>query len=402
MIDINFIKENVEETKILFKKRGCNVDVDAFLKLHFELNSKKSELDKLRFEQKKANIEKAKEIKEKVLNLKSTVNTLEQKRNEIWLTLPNILAEDTPEGKDDTENVEIKRCGTFPDFNFSPQSHDVIGKNLGILDLERGAKVSGSGFYYILGQGSKIAMAVYFLAWKILNENGFSFMIPPVFTDIRAFLGTGYFPFEPKGNYKIENKNLYAIGTSEQSILAFHDNEILKFEDLPLKYASLTPCFRTEDGSYGKCSKGGFRVHQFHKMEQIIFCKPEESEKLHEACLSNIEELMKILEIPYRIVRVCTGDMGAPGYKKYDVESWFPSFNGFRETHSNTNLWDFQTRRLNIRVQHNGEKFFPHTISSTMATDRLIFSLMENFQKSDGTIDLPISVKNLLERNFIF
>ena len=401
MIDINYIKENPEEAKKLFKRRGCNVNVDEFLALNKELNQKKSELDNLKCEQKKSTIERAKEIKKEVVSLKSVVASLEEKRNNMWLLLPNILADDTPDGASDEDNVEIKRCGHTPVFNFSPRSHDEIGKKLGILDMERGAKVSGSGFYYLTGDGAELAFAVYYLARKILKESGFSFVIPPVLASHRTFLGTGYFPFEPEGNYKVENENLYAIGTSEQTLLAYHDSEIIDFNKLPLKYFALTPCFRTEAGSYGKNSKGAFRVHQFHKMEQIIFCDPKDSEKYNKECLENIESLNSLLEIPYHVVRVCVGDMGAPGYKKYDVESWFPSFNAYRETHSNTNLWDYQTRRLNIRTQLDGKKFFPHTISSTMATDRLIFALMENFQQEDGSIVLPAAVAEVMGKKVI-
>lgn len=401
MIDLEYIKKNPDEAIKLFKRRGCDVDVNAFLELINNLNSKKSELDRMKHDQKKASIEEAKEMKKKISVLKDEVSKLEEKRDEIWLRLPNILAPDTPDGESDADNVEIKKCGSLPVFNFEPKDHAEIGKKLGILDLERGAKVSGSGFYYVAGEGADLVFAVYYLAWKILVKSGFTFMIPPVFSTKRTFLGTGYFPFEPEGNYKVENQNLYAIGTSEQTLLAFHDNEILDYSKFPIKYSAVTPCFRTEAGSYGKSSKGAFRVHQFHKMEQIIFCAPEDSEKYHEETLANVEELLNILELPYHIVRVCVGDMGAPGYKKYDVECWFPSFNGYRETHSLTNLWDFQTRRLNIRTNHEGKKIFPHTVSSTMVTDRVIWSLIENFQQPDGSIVLPSSVANVMGKKVI-
>ena len=401
MIDINYLKEHTEEAKILFKRRKCNVDVDEFLKLNDDLNKKKSEMDSLKCEQKNAQRDRAKELKKQISELKEVVNSLEEERNKIWLTFPNILAPGTPDGDSDADNVEIKKCGSIPVFNFDPKPHNELGKELGILDLERGAKVSGNGFYYIVGEGANLAFAVYYLSWKILSKNGFTFMFPPVLSTQRTFLGTGYFPFEPEQNYKVEDQNLYAIGTSEQTLLAFHDNEIIDYSKLPLKYSAFTPCFRTEAGSYGKSSKGAYRVHQFHKMEQIIFCDPSESEKYHEECLSNIEELLTLLEIPYHVVRVCVGDMGAPGYKKYDVECWFPSFNGYRETHSNTNLWDFQTRRLNIRSQKDGKKFFPHTISSTMATDRLIWAIIENFQQPDGSVVLPSSIADILGKKVI-
>lgn len=401
MIDINYLKEHTEEAKLLFKRRKCDVDVDAFLELNENLNKKKSEMDSLKYEQKSASRERAKELKVKISSLKEEVSSLEEEKNRIWLTMPNILAPGTPDGDSDEDNVEIKKCGSIPIFNFEPKPHNEIGKKLGILDLERGAKVSGNGFYYIVGEGANLAYAVYYLSWKILNKNGFKFMFPPVLASKRTFLGTGYFPFEPEQNYKVEEENLYAIGTSEQTLLAFHDNEIIDYSTLPLKYSAFTPCFRTEAGSYGKSSKGAYRVHQFHKMEQIIFCDPSDSEEYHEECLSNIEELLTLLEIPYHVVRVCVGDMGAPGYKKYDVECWFPSFNGYRETHSNTNLWDFQTRRLNIRSQHNGKKFFPHTISSTMATDRLVWAIIENFQQADGSVVLPPSIADIMGKKVI-
>ncbi|MDR1364668.1 MAG: serine--tRNA ligase [Oscillospiraceae bacterium] len=396
MIDIKFLKESPEEVKILFKKRGCAVDVNEFLRIHSEFNAKKSKMDALRFKQKNSSSIEAKEIKAEIIKLKSEVVSLESERNRLWLMMPNILADDTPDGKSDSENLEIKRVGNFRNFDFVVKPHEVLGKNLGILDLERGAKVSGSGFYYMVGAGAELLFAVYAFAYNLIQKKGFCFLVPPVLASHRTFLGTGYFPFEPEQNYKIENENLFPIGTSEQTILAFHDNEILDFESLPIKYSAVTPCFRTEAGSYGKNSKGAFRVHQFHKMEQIIFCDPKDSEKYHEFCLENIEELMNLLELPYRIVRVCIGDMGAPGYKKYDVEAWFPSYKEFRETHSNTNLWDFQTRRLNIRTQKNGIKFFPHTISSTLATDRLILAIMENYQQENGKILVPKVLRNFM------
>ncbi|MDR2074519.1 MAG: serine--tRNA ligase [Oscillospiraceae bacterium] len=396
MIDLNFIRDNVEDAKLLFKKRACGVDVDEFLRLQSSLNSKKNEMDLLKFEQKKSGRDAAASIKYKVNELKKEVESLEAERDKLWLQMPNLLAFDTPEGKSDEENVELKRTGDFKRFDFQPQPHEVLGKKLGILDLERGAKVSGSGFYYLIGAGAELAFAVYSLSYEILRKKGFTFVIPPIFTSRRSFMGTGYFPFEPEQNYKVEGENLYAIGTSEQTLLAFHDSEILDVNDFPIKYAAVTPCFRTESGSYGKSSRGAFRVHQFNKMEQIIFCLPEDSENWHESCLENIEELMVALELPYRVVRVCVGDMGAPGYKKYDVEAWFPSFERFRETHSNTNLLDFQTRRLCIRSEFNGKKFFPHTISSTMITDRAVLAILENNQQSDGSIVIPGALRRFM------
>jgi len=205
----------------------------------------------------------------------------------------------------------------------------------------------------------------------------------------RTLFGTGYLPFFPEDIYRIEGQDLCLIGTSEQTLVGYHADEMLPAESLPLRYCAFSPCFRTEAGAYGKAARGAFRVHQFHKVEQIVFCRPEESEQWHEACLQHETALMDLLEIPYRVVRVCVGDLAAPGYKKYDVEGWFAGFGGYRETHSNTNLLDYQTRRLNIRARAEEGLIYPHTISATMITDRALLAIIENNQQADGSVIVP-------------
>jgi len=399
MIDIKFIRTNPDVVKELVIKRGCNVDVDALLAIDKEYTTKKIRLDEVRFELNQLagkDKEKLKELKEEAAKLKENIGRLGQERDSLWSELPNLLSAETPEGKDDKDNVEVKRIGNFNPFDFEAKPHEVLGTNLGILDLERGSKVAASGFYYLVGDGAKLAMSLYRTAQDLLIERGFQLMLTPIMAKKRTFFGTGYLPFLADQNYKIENEDLYAIGTSEQTLVAFHDDEIIPSDSLPRLYTAFTPCFRTEAGSYGRNSRGAFRVHQFHKIEQIIFCRPEESEKWHLECLKNIEDFMQLLEVPYRLVNVCVGDLGAPGYKKYDVEGWFPGFGAFRETHSNTNLLDFQTRRFNIRCKEDGKSFHPHTISSTMATDRVVLAILENFQQKDGSVRIPKSLQKYM------
>lgn len=404
MIDLKWIRNNKEVLVDLCKRRGCNVDVENFLEIDKEYLAKKTRLDDIRHQLNEIggeNREKSKELKQEANELKEETQKLNDQRDTMWSLLPNLLAEDTPEGMDDKDNLEIKKVGNFKKFDFEAKPHEVLGTSLGILDLERGAKVSGTGFYYLKGDGARLAWAVYRLALDTLVDRGFVMMMTPVLSKERSFFGTGYLPFAPDQNYKIEGEDLYPIGTSEQTLVAYHDNEILAPESLPKLYTAFTPCFRTESGSYGRNSRGAFRVHQFHKIEQVVFCRPEESEKWHLECQKNIEDLMVMLEIPYRQVRVCVGDMGAPGYKKYDVEGWFPGFGEFRETHSNTNLTDFQTRRLNIRCKENGVSFNPHTISSTMVTDRAVWAIIENNQQKDGSILIPEALRKYMNNQEI-
>ena len=391
MLSIAYIRSHIDETKQLIKKRGINLDVDKFVSICLEYNQKNAKLDQLRNKQRKTkDINLAKSLKNKIFHLKIAVGNLRNIRDDMFSKFPNFLATDTPEGEDDSKNLEIKKIGIIKTWEFKPKTHEKIGEILQILDLKRGAKVAGSGFYYWIKDGAILVNAIYKLAQDLLIKKGFNLVFPPVFAKKRTFFGTGYFPFSTNENYKIEGKDLYPIGTSEQTLVALHDNEILDVSDLPKCYSALTPCFRVEAGSYGRDSKGAFRVHQFYKMEQIVFCSPEESEIWHNKCLANIEEFMSLLELPYRVVRVCVGDMGAPGYKKYDVEAWFPGFGEYRETHSNTNLTDFQTFRFNIRLKSElGKKIYPHTISSTMATDRIALSLLENFQQENGSVLIP-------------
>lgn len=393
MIDIKLVRNQPDMIRELCRKRGSDVNVNELIEADKKLRAAEAEADKLRSERKKLkgpeSRERAIQIKNELKELEDSSRELKAKRDDLWARLPNLLADDVPDGKDDSENVEISKWGNLPEFGFEPKTHEIIGADLDILDLERGANVAGSGFYYWKGDAARMVSAIFDLALRFLGDNGFIQMYTPVVARERTLFGTGYLPFSDDQIYNIEDADLSLIGTSEQTLVGYHVDEIIAADKLPLLYTAYSPCFRTEAGAYGRAVRGAFRVHQFHKVEQIVFCEPEESEKWHIECLKNEENIMQLLRIPYRVVNVCTGDMGAPGYKKYDIEGWFAGYGDYRETHSNTNLLDYQTRRLNIRCKGKGPNFFPYTISATMITDRAVLAILENNQQEDGSVVIP-------------
>ena len=402
MLDIKFLRETPDFLKKLCYFRKIELDIDKLLALDNTYRNLLTEVTSLR--QRRNLISKqANTVNQEALELKNQLTTLEEQlksigkeREDMLQKLPNLIAEDTPMGESDKDNVEIAKWGEIPKMDFIIKSHVELGLALGILDLERGAKVSGNGFYYWVNEGTKLFNALYGFAEDFLIERGFIPLRTPVLTRPDALYGTGYLPFFDDA-YGVKDNNLILIGTSEQSILPYRADEIIDASELPLLYCAFSPCFRAEAGAAGQATKGAFRVHQFHKLEQIVICHPDDSEYWHQVCQKNAEELMQKLKLAYRVVRVCSGDMGAPGYKKYDIECWFNSFNEYRETNSNTNLLDYQTRRMNIRCKskNHQEKFFPHTISATAITDRALIAIIENNQTSAGTVLVP---ETLLER----
>ena len=398
MIDIKFIRENEEKVKANCARRAFPVDIDGLLKLDAESRQLSQESESLRAERNRLSKECAKDpsARDKVKQLKEVLATKEEMlakvQNKIYQTvirMPNMLAPDVPDGLDDTGNVELRKVGTIPTFDFRVRDHQELGELLGILDIPRGTKVAGAGFYYWKGKGAMLAQSLYFWVQRVLVERGFTMFMTPCVAKERTLFGTGYLPFFADQTYNLKNEDLALIGTSEQTLVGYHADDVLDAADLPLCYTAFTPCFRTEAGSYGKASRGIFRVHQFHKVEQIVFSKPEDSVKYHEMCLANEEYILQQLGIPYHVVNVCVGDLGAPGYKKYDIEAWFAGFGAYREVTSNTNLTSFQSRRLNIRYKDGDKRDFVHTISATAVTDRVMIAIMENFQQEDGTVIVP-------------
>lgn len=400
MIDIRLIRTQPDVIRDLCRRRGSDVDVDRLVAVDAELREKKTAINGLQHRRKQISGPEARElvagIKAELADLETAAAGLEAERDDLWGRLPNLLADDTPEGKDDSDNVELIRSGEHPRFDFEPRTHEVLGSELGILDLERGTRVAGSGFYYWKGDGARMVWGIMTLALDFLGQRDYTPFFTPIVARRRTLFGTGYLPFSGDQIYKLEDEDLCLIGTSEQTLVGYHTDELMAAKTLPARYAAFTPCMRTEAGSYGKQSRGAFRVHQFHKVEQIVFCRPEESEEFHQECHRNEVEFMELLGIPYRVVRVCMGDLGAPAYKKYDVEAWFAGFGAYRETHSNTNLLDYQSRRLNIRCKDGRAMFFPHTISATMITDRAALAILENNQREDGCVIVPRALRPYL------
>ena len=336
--------------------------------------------------------QEAGEIPKQIVDAETERDLYAGQIREVLMRLPNLLHESVPYGIDDADNVEIRRLGKTPSFGFEPNSHAEIASDLGILDLERGAKVSGSGFYYLRNELALLDLAIQRYAIDNLLTKGYTLIAPPYMIRRKPYEGvTDLGDFESV-MYKLENEDLYLIATSEHAMAAMFIDEIINAEDLPIKFVGVSPCFRKEIGTHGRYTKGMFRVHQFNKIEQFIFCLPEQSWDLHEELQENSEELYKGLGLHYRVVDVCTGDIGSIAAKKYDIEVWMAD-GEFRETGSNSNCTDYQARRLNVRYRlKEGQSpvGFVHTLNNTaLATSRTMIAVMEQYQQSDGTVVVP-------------
>jgi len=398
MIDIKLIRENPELVKTNCERRGCDVNIDELIRLEKENRELLTKIENIRADRNRLSKEcrtnpdartQVKELKAELSDLEDHQKRVVQELDVLLFWLPNLLHPAVPDGHEDEDNLELRKEGRLPEFSFKPKDHQELGEILDIIDTKRGAKVAKSGFYYWKGKGAQLTNALFFWAQQQLIGRGFSSFMTPCVAKERTLFGTGYLPFCAAESFAIEGENLALIGTSEQTLVGYHADEIIEEGELPLRYCAFSPCFRTEAGSYGKATRGIFRVHQFHKVEQIIFCMPEDSEKYHAECLDNEEYLLKQLGIPYRVVDVCIGDLGAPGYRKFDIEAFFAGYDGYREVTSNTNLTDFQSRRLNIRYKAKENRGLLHTISATAVTDRVVIAILENNQREDGSVVVP-------------
>ena len=395
MFDIKFIRQNPQKVKEACQKKQVKVDIDKLL----ELDKKKRELmalsESLKAEQNKitdkSQIEKAKEIKQKIKAIEPELKKIDGELENLLSLIPNIPFDDVPVGKDESENVVLRKWGKIPKFDFQPKEHFEIGKVLDVIDIERAAKVSGTRFYYLKNEGALLERALINFASDFLVKNGFIPVIPPVLLKSEMAKGTGYFEATDLDEaYYIQKDDLFLAGTAEQPLVAMHSQEVLPEKDLPRRYVGFSTCFRREAGAYGKDTRGIFRAHQFHKVEIVIFSKPEGSEKEHQLILSLEEQLMQKLELPYQVVNICTGDLGRPAAKKYDIEVWLPGQNKYRETHSTSNCTDFQARRLNIRYRDKQNNLnFLHTLNGTAFSTRPIIAILENFQQKDGSVKIP-------------
>jgi seryl-tRNA synthetase len=412
MLDIKLIRESPDFVRGNLLKRGnlTNIQMlDELLETDKEWRENLTKLNDLRHQKKLvtsevASLKKARKDAQQKLNEAKTIDTEivttekkvtaeEEHEHDLLMRLPNMLHDSVPAGTGDQDNVQVKTWGKTPTFTFPIQNHIDLALKLNIVDVERAGKIAGSRFFYLKNQGVQLDMALMMFAMEEMISKGYTPIEPPYLMRKEAYEGvTALSDFEDV-LYKIENEDLYLIATSEHPMAAMLQNEVLTEQQLPLKLAGISACFRKEAGAHGKDTRGIFRTHQFNKIEQFIFCTPEQSGQLHEELLQNAETIFQKLELPYRVVNVCTGDIGTVAAKKYDIEAWMPAMNAYREVVSCSNCTDYQARRLNIRYREKEgapTKGILHTLNSTaLATGRTTVAILENKQREDGSITIP-------------
>jgi len=413
MLDIEFIRQNKAEVKKAARDKQLNPKVvDKLLAADIKRRRLLQKIEKLRRKRnevaRQRDIKRGKEIKIELGKLEPQLKKIEKEYKELMLLVPNIASSDTPIGKDDSQNKQVKKWGRLPKFSFKAKSHIELSKNLDLIDFKAGVKTSGFRGYYLKNEAALLHFAVLYYAWqKIVNE-GFTPMFPPSILREFTLIGSGHFPFGRDDVYQIANPGaepLYLAGTAEPSLLAYFANKTFKEEDLPIKVCGWTQCYRSEVGSYGKDTKGIYRVHEFMKVEQVVLCKNdfESSNNWLEKMKGYSEKILQDLKLPYRVVQVCTGDMGAGKHKMYDIETWMPSRNGYSETHSDSNLTDWQSRRLNIRYKtKKGEIKYVHALNNTViASPRILIPILENHQQKDGSVVIPKVLQSLVGKEEI-
>lgn len=415
MIDINFLLKNPDLVKENCKKRGVSVDIEKIIKIKKYLNRLIKERDTLRnilnkgSNEKitKGEIQKLKEVKNKIKKYEKRIKILTEALNGLIKKIPNIVFDDVPIGENENDNIILKEIGKKPEFDFKPKNHIELGEKLDIIDSKRASKVSGSRFGYLKKEAAILEIALIKFTFdnlinkniinEIIKENNLNVpskefipIIPPVLIKPEIMQCLGYIDSGDIEVFKIIEDNLVLVGTAEHSVVPIFKDEILDVKSLPLRFLAFSSCFRREAGSYGKDVKGIFRVHQFDKIEMVSFCKKEDSRKEHRFILSVQEYLMRKLELPYRVVKICTGDMAHPNAEQFDIETWIPSQNKYRETHSTSNTTDFQSRRLNIKYKTGNKNEFVHIINGTaLAIGRIIISIIENYQTKEGWVKIP-------------
>jgi seryl-tRNA synthetase len=408
MLDLAFIRENKDKVREALKIRAPKLDFDAFLKLDEERRKMQGELDALRQEKNKANeaisilLKEKKDPKDTIASMKSisqkidelAVNMVEIDENvrQKLLIIPNIPHSSVQSGFDSKNNTQVKSWGGVKPLPFKPKDHMELGAGLGILDLPRAAKISGSGFGLFLGGGARLQRALISFMIDRHAQNGYQEVWPPVLVNRATMTGTGQLPKFEEDMYRLKDDDLFLIPTAEVPVTNIHRDEILKEEELPLKYTAWTPCFRREAGAYGKDTKGLVRVHQFDKVELVKFAHPENSYAEHESMLRDAEGILQALQLPYRVMQLCSGDMGFGAAKCYDIEAWAPGLGRWLEVSSVSNFEDFQARRANIRFKRKGsnKSEYVHTLNgSGLALPRVVIAMLENFQNADGSVTVP-------------
>jgi len=419
MLDIKLIRENPELVRANLEKRGDPKNLqmlEELIRHDHQWRENLTKLNELRHQRKQVTtqiaglkkkqqdatekISQGRKVDVEITALEKQVAADEERVHDYLMRLPNLLHESVPLGKDEDDNVQVRTWGKPRKFTFVPKGHTELSANLDILDMERAGKISGARFFYLKKEGVLLDLALRCFALDEIVKRGFTAIEPPFLMSREAYEGvTALGDFEDV-LYKVEGENLYLIATSEHPMAAMYMNETFLAQNLPLKLAGLSTNFRKEAGAHGKDTKGIFRTHQFNKIEQFVFCKPEDSWKIHEELLHNAEDLVQKLGLPYRVVNVCTGDIGTVAAKKYDIEAWMSAQNAYREIVSCSNCTDYQARRLNVKYREKeGEapKGFVHTLNSTaIATGRTMVAILENYQENDGSVTVPEALRKYM------
>jgi seryl-tRNA synthetase len=408
MIDIKEIRENPQKFKDACEAKKFAVDIDKLVEVDTVLKTIKQKLqdistDKNRIgkaipqmsqDEKQPAIAQLSELKLQEARYSEELKTLQPQFDELMQQVPQPADDDVPLGKDDTENTELRKEGEIRQFDFEPKDHVQLGLALGIIDVERGVKLAGTRNYFLKGDGALLHWAVLRFAMDHMVGKDYVPLSVPLLMKDEAMRGTGYYPGSEEQTYRMEKDQLNLVGTAEVPLTAYRMGEILDAAELPLRYVALSSCFRREAGAAGKDTYGLYRIHQFDKVEQVVICEnsAEQSGKFHEEILANAEAVMKALELPYRVVNVCTGDLGRGQAKKFDIEAWMPSRGGYCETHSASKFYEFQARRMNLRYKDpkTRKNLFCHTLNNTViASPRILIPIMEFYQNSDGSITIP-------------
>ena len=408
MLDPRFVRENIELVKTALENRNCSLSLDDFLKIEEErrmllkeseeLRSKRNtvseEIGKIRSQKQDASglIEEMKGVSDSIRDLDEKIKVLEENTTDFLLNVPNIPLESVPVGRDETENIEVRRWGEPGQFDFEPLNHWDIGEMLGIIDFERGAKIAGARFSVTKGYGARLERSLMNFMLDLNTSKGYKEVFPPIIVNKESMRGTGQLPKFEMELFKISDPEFYLIPTAEVPVTNIHRNEILNEKDLPIYYTAYTPCFRREAGSYGKDVRGLIRQHQFNKVELVKFVRPEDSVNEHELLTGDAEEILQKLGLPYRVMSLCTGDIGFSAAKTYDLEVWLPGQQKYREISSCSNFTDYQARRASIRFKREGKKGteFVHTLNgSALAIGRTLVAVLENYQQKDGSVIVP-------------
>ncbi len=407
MLDLKFIRENAKAVQENCRNRGVEADVGLVVELADRRSALIQELNELKQEQNRIAksigqerdptareklIVGSREMKQEIPAKETELHEIEERLRDEQLKIPNMTHPDSPIGRDDSENVEIRRSGEIPDFSFEPKDHVELGESLGIIDFEAGAKTTGSKFYFLRGDAVLLELGLIRYALELLAGYGYEPTITPDLARDEALVGTGFIPRGPETQiYSVEDDDLSLIATAEIPLAGQLTDEIVEEGRLPLRYAGLSHCFRTEAGSHGRASRGLYRVHQFTKVEMFAFTTPEDSESVHEEMVEIEERIFQGLGLPYRVVDICTGDLGGAAYRKYDLEAWMPGRDDFGEVTSTSNTTDYQARRLRIRYRKEGGRpQLLHTLNGTaLAMSRALIALLEVYQQEDGTVKLP-------------